>query len=61
LQAQDRLELDMTMTPQTPATLYLNRITLWNSTNKWRVIARSFEAWNDLHTLTLHHSPIFDY
>lgn len=61
LQAQDRLELDMTMTPQTPATLYLNRLTVWNSTNKWRVVARSFEAWNDLHTLTLHHSPIFDY
>ena len=61
LQAQDRLELDMTMTPQTPATLYLNRLTVWNSTSKWRVVARSFEAWNDLHTLTLHHSPIFDY
>lgn len=61
LQAQDRLELDMTMTPQTPATLYLNRFSLWNSTNKWRVIARSFEAWNDKHTITLHHSPIFDY
>ena len=61
LQAQDRLELDMTMTPQTPATIYLNRLTVWNSSDKWRVVARSFEAWNDLHTLTLHHSPIFDY
>ena len=61
LQAQDRLELDMTMTPLTPAALYLNRLTIWNSSEKWRVVARSFNPWNDLHTLTVHHSSIFDY
>ena len=59
--AQDRLQIDMNMTYQTPAILYLNRMTLWGSSVKWRTIARSFHPWNDLHMMTFHHSTVFDY
>ena len=61
LTAQDRITIDMKMTYQTAAVIYLNRITLWNSSGKWRTIARSFQPWNDLHLMTFHHSSIFDY
>lgn len=60
LQAQDRLQVAMKMTYQTAATLYLNKMTVWGSTGKWRVIARTFRPWNDEHVLTFHHSPVFD-
>ena len=59
--AQDRLQIDMNMTYQAPAVLYLNRMTLWGSSVKWRTIARSFHPWNDLHMVTFHHSTVFDY
>lgn len=61
LQAQDRLQIDMKMTYQNPSVLYFNRMSLWSSNKKWRMLARSFQPWNDVHRLTFHHSPIFDY
>lgn len=61
LTAQDRLQIDVLMPYQTPETLYLNRMEVWGSSVKWRIIARSFDPWNDVHRLTLHHSSIFDY
>ena len=61
LQTQDRLQIDMKMTYQDPSVLYLNRMTLWSSNKKWRMLARSFRPWDDVHRLTFHHSPIFDY
>lgn len=61
LTAQDRLQLDMKMTYQTPLTLYLNRFTLWGSNKKWCTIARTFRPWDDVHRFTFHHSTIFDY
>jgi hypothetical protein len=60
LQAQDRLQIGMKMTYQTAETLYLNKMTVWGSTGKWRVIARAFRPWNDEHVMTFHHSPVFD-
>ena len=60
LQAQDRLQVCMKMTYQTAATLYLNKMTVWGSSGKWRVIARTFRPWNDEHVLTMHHSTVFD-
>ena len=59
--AQDRLQIGMKMTYQTAETLYLNRMTVWGSTGKWRVIARAFRPWDDVHSFTFHHSTIFDY
>ena len=59
--AQERLQIDMKMTYQTPAVIYLNRMTLWGSSVKWRTIARTFRPWDDVHTLTFHHSNVFDY
>lgn len=61
LTAQDRLQIDVLMPYQTPETLYLNRMEVWGSSGKWRMIARSFDPWNDVYRLTLHHSSIFDY
>ena len=61
LTAQDRLQLDMKMTYQSPLTLYMNRFTLWGSNKKWRTIARTFRPWDDIHRFTFHHSTIFDY
>ena len=58
--AQDRLQIDMKMTYQSPLTIYLNRFTLWGSSDKWRTIARTFRPWDDIHRLTLHHSTVFD-
>ena len=60
LTAQDRLQIDMKMTYQSPLTIYLNRFTLWGSSDKWRTIARTFRPWDDIHRLTLHHSTVFD-
>jgi hypothetical protein len=60
LQAQDRLQNGMKMTYQTAETLYMNKMTVWGSTGKWRVIARAFRPWNDEHVMTFHHSPVFD-
>ena len=60
LTAQDRLQIDMKMTYQSPLTIYMNRFTLWGSSGKWRTIARSFYPWNDMHHFTLHHSSVFD-
>jgi hypothetical protein len=60
LQAQDRLQVGMKMTYQTAETLYINRMKVWGSTDKWRVIARAFRPWNDEHVMTFHHSPVFD-
>ena len=61
LQAQDRLQIGMKMTYQTAETLYINRMKVWGSTDKWRVIARAFRPWDDVHRFTFHHSTIFDY
>ena len=58
--AQDRLQIDMNMTYQSPLTIYINRFTLWGSSGKWRTIARTFRPWDDIHRLTLHHSTVFD-
>ena len=58
---QDRLELDVKMTSYPSAeTLYLNRLTLWGNSGKWRTIARGFRPWDDVHHLTFHHSTVFD-
>jgi hypothetical protein len=60
LTAQDRLLLDVKMTYQTAPTIYLNRMTLWGNSKKWRIIAREFIPWDDTHRITFHHSSIFD-
>ena len=61
LTAQQRKQIGMKMNYQQPTTIYLNRMTIWVSTGKYRVIARAFDPWNDTHILTLHHSTVFDY
>lgn len=61
LTAQDRIQVDVMMPYQTGETLYLNRMTVWGSTAKWRTVARSFSPLDDVYRLTLHHSSIFDY
>lgn len=61
LTAHDRLQIDVLMPYQTGETIYLNRMEVWGSSVKWRMIARSFDPWNDVYRLTLHHSSIFDY
>lgn len=60
LQAQDRLQIDVKMPRQDNTTIYLNRLTLWGTNNKWRVIAYGFKPWDDTYKLTLHHSSVFD-
>jgi hypothetical protein len=60
LTAQDRLLLDVKMTYQTAPTIYLDRMTLWGNSKKWRIIAREFTPWDDTHRITFHHSSIFD-
>ena len=58
--AQDRIQIDMKMTRQDFATLYLNKLTLWGTAGKWRTIALNFRPWDDTYRLTLHHSSIWD-
>jgi hypothetical protein len=48
------------MTYQTAPTIYLDRMTLWVNSKKWRIIAREFTPWDDTHRITFHHSSIFD-
>lgn len=60
LESQDRLQIDMKMTRQDFATLYLNRLTLWGTAGNWRTVALSFKPWNDTYRMTLHHSSVFD-
>ena len=60
LKAQDRLQIDMKMTYQSPLTIYLNRFTLWGSSVNWRTIARTFRPWDDIRRITFHHSTEFD-
>ena len=62
LTAQQRLQIDLRMSWQTPATIHLNRMKVWgNASRRWRVVARAFDPWNDVYTLTVHHSDIYDY
>lgn len=58
--SQDRLQVDMKMTRQDNSILYLNRMTLWGTTGKWRIIAYGFRPWNDTYRMTFHHSSVFD-
>lgn len=60
LTAQDRLQLDVRMPYQAATVIYLNRITLWGSSRKWRVVARAFRPWDDTRHITFHHSSVFD-
>ena len=41
-------------------TAYISRIQYWKSAWRWRLIAMSFNPWNDEYTLTLHHSTTID-
>jgi hypothetical protein len=60
LTAQKRLQIDLYGGNLTNIELYTNRFKLWGSTDKWKVIARSFRSWDDVYRLTLHSSDVFD-
>jgi hypothetical protein len=60
LQSQDRLQVDVKMPRPDYRSVYLDRLILWGSTDKWRTIALGFTPWNDTYKLTLHHSVTFD-
>lgn len=60
LQAQDRLQVSVKMPRQDYTRIYLDRLILWGSLSKWRVIACGFKPWDDTYILTLHHSTTFD-
>lgn len=60
LTAQKRLQIDLYGGDLTNIELYTNRFELWGSTDKWKVIARSFRSWDDVYRLTLHSSEVFD-
>lgn len=60
---QDRLQIRMQ--PKSGQSLsmitaYISRIQYWKSAWRWRLIAMSFNPWNDEYTLTLHHSTTID-
>ena len=60
LQAQDRLQVGVKMPRQDYTRIYLDRLILWGSLAKWRVLACGFRPWDDTYNLTLHHSTTFD-
>ena len=60
LQAQDRLQVSLTMPRQDYTRIYLDRLILWGASAKWRTIAMGFRPWDDTYKLTLHHSATFD-
>ena len=60
LQAQDRLQVSVKMPRQDYTRIYLDRLILWGSLAKWRVLACGFKPWDDTYILTLHHSTTFD-
>lgn len=60
---QDRLQIRMQ--PKTSQSLsvlmaYINKLLYWQQSWRWRLIAMSFNPWNDEYTLTLHHSTTID-
>ena len=59
LTAQKRLQIDLTGGSMTNVELYINSFTLWESSSRWKVIARSFHPWDDTYRLTLHSSGVF--
>lgn len=61
LTAQRRLQVDLAFDARPDnIALYTNRLTLWGSNDKWKVIARSFHPWDDMERLTLHSSEVFN-
>ena len=61
--SQNRLQIRMR--PKSGQSLsmlmaYINRIQYWKTAWRWRLIAMSFNPWDDEYTLTLHHSTLID-
>lgn len=58
--SQNRLQVQMKVTNGFPDDVYITKWAFWVTGWRWRIIAISFDPWNDLYTLTLHRSSIIE-
>lgn len=58
--AQNRLNIDVKLSSALPSIPYLPKWEYWVSGWKWRIIAQSFNPWDDTYKLTLHRSSTIE-